>query len=189
LSARPCTSWIAAAALALSATAAAQERPTREIGGETGADAVEVAGRVLGETLVGAGVATAGFLAGPGLGAAGCRRCVLAAGFATALATFPLGVYWGGDILGGAGSFWLTVAGPWMVSGATWIALALDQETEGSPAVQIATIGGAIAAPLGVLLYELSDPGRWRPARGDSPARVGLAPLPGGAAVLVAGTF
>ena len=41
--------------------------------------AVSVAGRVAAEALMGAGLATAGFLAGPELAGAACRKCLFAA--------------------------------------------------------------------------------------------------------------
>jgi hypothetical protein len=113
-------------------------------------------GRVVAETLMGSGLATVGFLAGPELSAANCRRCLFAAGLTGANATFPLGVYWGGHLVGGEGSFWLTVAAPWIVAVTAGAALGLDKNYDGSPAFEIAAVGGAIAAPVSILLYELT---------------------------------
>lgn len=116
-----------------------------------------VAGRVVAEVLMGSGLATVGFLGGPKLAGAACSGCMSAAGFAGASAAFPLGVYWGGRLVHGRGSFWLTVAAPWLVSATTFAALARDDDYDGRPALQIGAVGGAIAAPLAIALFELSS--------------------------------
>jgi hypothetical protein len=56
----------------------------------------------------------------------------------------------------GQGNFWLTVSAPWIVSATTIVALARDEYVDGRPAFEIGTIGGAIAAPLSMVLFELS---------------------------------
>jgi hypothetical protein len=115
-----------------------------------------VAGRVAAEVLMGSGFATVGYLVGPKLTGSACSECLPAAGFAGANATFPLGVYWGARLVRGRGLFWLTVAAPWVVSATTFVALARDRDYDGKPALQIGGVGGAIAFPLSIVLYELS---------------------------------
>jgi hypothetical protein len=151
-----------------------------------------LAGRLVAEALMGSGLATVGFLAGPELGAANCRRCLFAAGFAGANATFPLGVYWGGHLVDGEGSFWLTVAAPWVVSATAWTALVLDKSFNGKLAFEIATIGGAVAAPVSVLLYEITNARRRRSSPAESTGscpQVALSTRRGGMALHLGGRF
>jgi hypothetical protein len=147
-----------------------------------------VAGRVVAEVLMGSGLATVGYLVGPKLAGAACSQCLSAAGFAGASATFPLGVYWGGRLVRGRGLFWLTVAAPWLVSATTIITLARDTDYDGKPAVQIGTVGGAIAAPLSIVLYELSHAANRANAPRASAAsqvHVAIGPRQGGVGLLV----
>lgn len=158
--------WVAAALCALASNARAQEptasgAPLTAVRHEPApAPALEpvvsVAGRVVAEALMGAGLATASFVAGPEIAGAACRKCLFAAGFAGGNAMFPVGVYWGGYLVRGEGSFWLAAAAPWLVSATAFTALVFDQDYDGQPAFQIGVIGGAIAAPLSILSYELS---------------------------------
>lgn len=116
-----------------------------------------VAGRVVVEVLSGTGMATLGFVVGPELTGAACRRCLYAAGLAGANAAFPIGVAWGGSLVRGQGSFLATAAAPWLVSVTTVFALARDEDHDGRPAFQIGAIGGAAAAAISVTLYELTS--------------------------------
>jgi len=151
-----------------------------------------LAGRLVTETLLGSGLATIGFLVGPEVTAAACRTCVYAAGLAGANALFPLGVYWGGNSVGGEGSFLFTVAGPWLVSATAFTAIALDQDYDGKPAFKISAIGGAIAAPLSIALYEVTHARRraekLRRATAFRPL-VAFGPQRGGLSLQVAGQF
>ncbi|HEY3236543.1 MAG TPA: hypothetical protein VGJ84_17630 [Polyangiaceae bacterium] len=115
-----------------------------------------VAGRVVAEALMGTGLATVGYLVGPKLAGTACRNCIYAASFAGASATFPIGVYWGGHLVRGNGSFLLTVGAPWIVSITTVVALLRDGEYDGRPAFEIGAIGSAVTAPLSIVAYELS---------------------------------
>lgn len=146
-----------------------------------------LAGRIASELLVGTGLATVGFLVGPQLTGAACRQCLYAAGLAGANALFPMGVYWGGRTVRGEGSFWATSVLPWAVSVATVVALARDQETDGSPAFEIGGIGGAIAAPLSIALFELTS---WASVRKRTWAPTAVvAPHRGGATLAVGATL
>jgi len=152
-----------------------------------------IAGRAVAEVLMGSGIATIGFVAGPKLtGGVSCRACLFAAGFAGANATFPLGVYWGGNLAHGNGSFWLTMAAPWVVSATTFGAIVFDKNYDGSPAIQIGAIGGAIAAPISVMLYELTHANRrastLRPCATLSP-QIAVAPRGDGLAIHLSGQF
>jgi hypothetical protein len=147
-----------------------------------------VAGRVVAEVMMGSGLGTVGFLAGPRLAGAACSKCRSAAGFAGATAMFPLGVYWGGGLVRGKGSFWLTVAAPWIASATTFVALARDTNYDAEHAVQIGLVGGAIAAPLSIVLYELSH--AWNRASASrasaaSQVHVAIGPRQGGVGFLV----
>jgi hypothetical protein len=116
---------------------------------------------------------------------------VFAAGFAGASATFPIGVYAGGRLVRGHGNFFLTIAAPWLVSATTIVALSRDEDYDGRPAFEIATIGGSIAAPLSMVLFELSH--AWvlgrasEKTRAMAPLHIGLAPARGTIGVTVAG--
>ena len=105
---------------------------------------------------------------------------------------FPLGVYWGGNLVRGQGSFWLTAAAPWIVSATAFTALYFDRDYDGSPAFQIAAIGGAITAPLSILLYEVTHARRranaFREAASLRPY-VALGPQSDGVALHIAGKF
>jgi hypothetical protein len=147
-------------------------------------------GRVTAEVLTGAALASVGFVAAPELVGAACHQCVYAAGLAGASAAFPIGVYWGGSLARGRGSFWLTVAAPWLASAAALTATITDQDYDGSPAFQIGAIGGAVAAPISVLLYELSSRrAETRRETASSPPRFAVAPRQGGVAIHVGGAF
>lgn len=145
-----------------------------------------VSRRVVAEVMMGTGLATIGYLVGPKIGSPACGDCISAAGLAGASAAFPLGVYWGGRVVHGQGSFWLTIAAPWLVSAATAIALARDQNTDGHPALQIGTWGTAIAAPLSVVSYELSNAANRQNAfRESSGVRVAVTPWRSGLGITV----
>lgn len=150
-----------------------------------------IAERLVAEFMVGSGFATVGFLAGSKVVSAACSTCLFAAGFAGASATFPIGVYAGGRLVRGKGNFWLTIAAPWLVSATTIVALARDEDYDGRPAFEIGTIGGSIAAPVSMALFELSH--AWasghtseRP-RAALPMHVGLSPARGSIGIVVAG--
>jgi hypothetical protein len=130
-----------------------------------------IAERLVAEFMIGSGFAAAGFLAGSKVVSAACSTCVFAAGFAGASATFPIGVYAGGRLVRGKGNFWLTIAAPWLVSATTIVALSRDEDYDGRPAFEIGTIGGIIAAPGSMALFELSH--AW--ARGHTSERAGAA--------------
>lgn len=163
-----------AVALVLSAEQASAQTPPGEsrpapARPETAESAGSVAERVVAEFMVGSGFATVGFLAGSKLVSAACATCVYAAGFAGASATFPVGVYAGGRLVRGKGNFLLTVAAPWIISATTVVALARDEDYDGRPAFEIGTIGGAVAAPLSMVLFELSH--AWVSAHSTQRAR------------------
>lgn len=152
-----------------------------------------LARRVVAETMMGLGFASAGFVLGPSVASAACNKCIYAAGFAGASAAFPFGVYWGGSLVRGRGSFWLTAAGSWAVSASAFTALALDEDYDGQPALAIASVGGAIAAPLGIVLYEVThadaSDGSVPENRAGSALHFVLGPRPGGLAVVAARSF
>jgi hypothetical protein len=160
---------------------------------EQSESAGSVAERLVAEFMVGSGFATAGFLAGSKLVSAACSTCVFAASFAGASVTFPVGVYAGGRLVRGKGNFFLTVSASWLVSTVTIVALARDEDYDGRPAFEIGTIGGSVAAPLSMALFELSN--SW--ARGRSsvrtktalPLHVGVSPGEGGVRFIVSGTM
>jgi hypothetical protein len=175
--------------------AEASVEPAKTSRTEQPESAGSIAERLVAEFMIGSGFATAGFIAGSKVVSAACSTCVFAAGFAGASATFPIGVYAGGRLVRGKGDFWLTIAAPWLVSATTIVALARDEDYDGRPAFEIGTIGGSIAAPLSMALFELSH--AW--ARGRTPERtratlplplhVGLSPARGSIGVVVAGTL
>jgi hypothetical protein len=192
-----------AALLALSAPRARAQSPGPSTDATAGASqaahtadvpkyepAGSVAGRVFAEVMMGSGLATIGYLAGPKLAGAACTECRSAAGLAGANAAFPLGVYWGGRLVRGRGSFWLTVAAPWIVSATTFIALARDNNYDGKPALQIGTVGGALAAPLSIVLFELSNAAiRANRPIADSQVHVAIGPHRDGMLLMLARTF
>jgi hypothetical protein len=143
--------------------------------------------------MVGSGFATLGFLAGSKVVSAACSTCVFAASFAGAGLTFPIGVYAGGRLVRGKGNFWLTVSASWLVSATTIVALARDDEYDGRPAFEIGTVGGTIAAPLSMALFELSHSWAARPAIGSAraqlPIHVGLSRSQHGVGVIVGGSL
>lgn len=191
----------ASAAILLLAKGAAAETPSSEPSAapagakrtEQAEPAGSVAERLVAEFMIGSGFATAGFLAGSKVVSAACSTCVFAAAFAGASVTFPVGVYAGGRLVRGKGNFWLTLSAPWLVSAVTIVALARDQDYDGRPAFEIGTVGGTIAAPLSMFLFELSHSWvRGHPsvsARTPLPLHVGLSPGRGGIGVMIAGPF
>ena len=103
------------------------------------------------------------------------------------------GAYAGGRLVRGKGNFWLTVAAPWMVSATTIVALARDDDYNGRPAFEIGTIGGSIAAPLSMVMFELSN--AWVRARssrsplGAPSFQAGLVQSRGGVTLWIAKEF
>ena len=152
--------------------------PARPKSAEHFESAGSVAERLVAEFMVGSGFATVGFLAGSKVVSAACSTCVFAASFAGANVTFPMGVYAGGRLVRGKGNFLLTVSASWLVSATTIVALARDEDYDGRPAFELGTIGGAITAPLSMVLFELSHSwtlGHASEARGAAlPFQVGL---------------
>jgi hypothetical protein len=138
---------------------------------------------------MGSGLAAAGFVVGPELTGAACQRCLFAAGLAGANAAFPIGVYWAGGLARGEGSFWLTVAAPWIVSATTVAALVLDKDYDGIPAFQIGAIGGVAAAPISIVLYELTHARRHARPAADSRPTIAVDPHRDGVALRVGGSF
>jgi hypothetical protein len=138
-----------------------------------------IAERVVAEVLLGSSLGTVGYLAGPKIVGAACTGCRSAAGYAGVSAAFPLGVYWGGSLVRGRGSFWLTIATPWLVSATTIVALARDHDYDGQPALGIGIVGTAVSAPISIALYELTSAvNRSHSVRagGALPVRVALGP-------------
>jgi hypothetical protein len=185
--------FLAKGAAAEAPAAEASVEPVKTRRTEQLESAGSVAERLVAEFMIGSGFATAGFLAGSKVVSASCSTCVFAAGFAGASATFPIGVYAGGRLVRGKGNFWLTIAAPWLVSATTIVAISRDEDYDGRPAFEIGTIGGSIAAPLSMVLFELSH--AW--VRGHAsggvraalPLHVGLSPARGSVGVIVAGPF
>jgi hypothetical protein len=92
----------------------------------------------------------------------------------------------------GDGSFWLTVAAPWIVSATPFSTLVLDKDYDGDPAFQVGVIGGAIAAPVSIALYEITHArGRAKRLKEAAAPRLHLAisPYRGGLALHVARVF
>ena len=157
---------------------------------ERSESAGSVAERLVAEFMVGSGFATLGFLAGSKLVSAACSTCVFAASFAGANVTFPIGVYAGGQLVRGKGNFLLTVSASWLVSATTIVALARDEDYDGRPAFEIGTIGGSVAAPLSILLFELSHSwvsGRETGSAKALPIHVGFSRSRDGVGVIVGG--
>lgn len=144
--------------------------------------------RVVAEAMMGTGVATLGYLAGPKLFGASCRSCRDAASFAGGAALFPLGAYWGGYITGGRGRILHMVFPSLVLSGISVIALtrAEDDGSTRDPPLHSVKWAALASAPLSIALYELSH--RWVVSKERAhptlaELRLSAQPLPGGLAL------
>ncbi len=159
--------------------------PSREVSRETSSESAgSVARRVVAEAMMGVGLATVGYVAAPEIITGSSSDSVRAAEWAGASAAFPLGVAWGGHLVHGHGWLSVTVAAPWLVSALTGVALYRDENGDGRPALQIATWGSAIAAPLSIVSYELSNAAS-RAGASRSQVQVSVSPWRDGARIAV----
>jgi hypothetical protein len=147
---------------------------------------LSIAGRVVAEAMMGAGVGTLGYLAGPKLLGASCLSCRDAAGWAGVAVTFPLGVYWGGYVTGGRGRFLWTVPMSFVIAGASVLALTRGEDGSDNPPLDTVKWGVIASAPVTIALYELSH--RWtvdheREPAGLASVRWTVTPRPGGLTV------
>jgi len=144
---------------------------------------LSIAGRVVAEAMMGAGVGTLGYLAGPKILGASCRSCREAASWAGVAATFPLGVYWGGYVTGGRGRLRWMAPMSLAVAGASVLALSRGEDGSDNPPLDTVKWGVLVSAPLSIALYELSH--RWtvdreRGQAGLASVRWTVTPRPGG---------
>jgi hypothetical protein len=139
------------------------------------------------EVLLGAATAAAGALVFGLGGSALCRATELGRseedgclgpgllfGYGGALAAIPLGVYMGGELLGGDGSLGMTLGVGWLL-GAVSVAVA------GAASSSTAVFGMAGATLVGSLVaYEVTSEANIEEARGQQRRRIHLSPFADG---------
>jgi len=160
--------------------------------GEFGAGTLTVVGGVVGTGLVGLGLC--GVLKGDSLDFLGCLGGVGLVGGALSVALgYPLGVWWGGEALGGDGSLFAAIGGMGAgIVAALLVGLVTARfDSSGGPLIGVTSGLVFLGAP--ILAYEFSQ--RREPRRGPAVAssRPRLQPLlsvsPRGAVLGLGGSF